>query len=104
VLGKPDHEDYKIVESKFRTDWRGVYDGFGLVILPKKTADPRYAVIDSAKASHKKQALSMRGAARCPPIDLPMAPERFPTVCHRAHRGSCSSSGFNSTFTIQALK
>jgi hypothetical protein len=40
VLGKPDHEDYKIVESKFRTDWRGVYDGFGLVILPKKQPTP----------------------------------------------------------------
>jgi Protein of unknown function (DUF3800) len=40
VLGKPDREDFRIVESKFRKNWKGVYDGFGLVILPKKQPAP----------------------------------------------------------------
>jgi uncharacterized protein DUF3800 len=40
VLGKPDREDFKIVETKFRKDWQGVYEGFGLVTLPKKQPAP----------------------------------------------------------------
>jgi Protein of unknown function (DUF3800) len=40
VLGKPDREDFRIVESKFRKNWKGVYDGFGLVILPRKQPAP----------------------------------------------------------------
>ncbi len=37
ILGKPDREDWEIVESKFRRDWRGNYEGYGLVVLPKET-------------------------------------------------------------------
>jgi len=36
VLGKQEHEDFKIIESKFRRDAKGNYKGAGLVILPKK--------------------------------------------------------------------
>ena len=36
VLGKKDHEDYRIIEGKFRRDWRGRHAGHGLVILPKE--------------------------------------------------------------------
>ncbi|MBN1507321.1 MAG: DUF3800 domain-containing protein [Sedimentisphaerales bacterium] len=35
VLGKADHEDYKIIESKLRRDWQGGHEGYGLVVLPK---------------------------------------------------------------------
>lgn len=35
VLGKPTHEDFAVVESKFRRAGRGGYDGTGLVVLPK---------------------------------------------------------------------
>jgi hypothetical protein len=35
VLGKPDKEDWRIVESKFRRNQRGKIEGFGLVVLPK---------------------------------------------------------------------
>lgn len=36
VLGKKDHEDYRIVEDKFRKDRRGRHAGYGLVVLPKE--------------------------------------------------------------------
>jgi hypothetical protein len=36
VLGKVPKEDFKIVESKFRRDFKGNYTGMGLVVLPKK--------------------------------------------------------------------
>ena len=36
VLGKKDHKDYRIIESKFRRDFRGSHAGYGLVILPKE--------------------------------------------------------------------
>jgi Protein of unknown function (DUF3800) len=36
VLGKPVHEDFRIVESKFRCDASGNYWGRGLVVLPKE--------------------------------------------------------------------
>jgi len=36
VLGKADHKDYRIIETKFRKDSRGRHDGYGLVILPKE--------------------------------------------------------------------
>jgi len=36
VLGKPTKEDYRIVESKYRRNWRGKFEGFGLVVLPKR--------------------------------------------------------------------
>lgn len=35
VLGKPDNEDWRIVEGKLRKDFRGRSEGFGLVTLPK---------------------------------------------------------------------
>lgn len=35
VLGKPDREDWTIVESKFRRSPKGKIDGYGLVCLPK---------------------------------------------------------------------
>jgi hypothetical protein len=35
VLGKQIKEDYRIIESKFRRNQRGVIDGYGLVVLPK---------------------------------------------------------------------
>ncbi len=35
MLGKPDKEDWRIVESKMRKDRDGNYEGFGLVVLPK---------------------------------------------------------------------
>lgn len=35
VLGKPDREDWRIVESKFRRSPQGKVDGYGLVCLPK---------------------------------------------------------------------
>lgn len=35
VLGKAVKEDYRIVEEKFRRSWKGVIDGYGLVVLPK---------------------------------------------------------------------
>lgn len=35
VLGKPDKEDWRIVEGKFRRNQRGKIEGFGLVVLPK---------------------------------------------------------------------
>ena len=34
VLGKKDHKDYGIIESKLRTDRRACHGGFGLVVLP----------------------------------------------------------------------
>lgn len=36
VMGKPDHEDFRIVASKFRCDTDGNYDGHGLVIMPER--------------------------------------------------------------------
>lgn len=36
VLGKAIKEDFKIIESKFRRKDKEDYNGFGLVILPKK--------------------------------------------------------------------
>jgi len=36
VLGKRTHEDYKIIESKFRRSPEGRIEGVGLVILPKE--------------------------------------------------------------------
>ncbi len=36
VLGRAIKEDFKIIESKFRRDRNGKYEGAGLVILPKK--------------------------------------------------------------------
>ena len=36
VLGKPDREDYAIVESKFRRAPSGRIDGYGLIVLPKE--------------------------------------------------------------------
>jgi len=36
LLGKKDLQDYEIIRSKFRTNWRGEYKGFGLIVLPKK--------------------------------------------------------------------
>ena len=36
VLGKPDKEDWRIVERKLRRDARGDYAGFGLVVIPKE--------------------------------------------------------------------
>jgi hypothetical protein len=35
VLGKPDREDYRIVETKFRRNQAGDFRGFGLVVLPR---------------------------------------------------------------------
>jgi hypothetical protein len=35
VIGKKAHEDYRIIETKFRRNWRGEYRGYGLVVLPK---------------------------------------------------------------------
>ncbi|MBF0232757.1 MAG: DUF3800 domain-containing protein [Desulfamplus sp.] len=35
VLGKHQHEDYRIIESKFRKGKNGMVEGFGLVVLPK---------------------------------------------------------------------
>jgi len=35
VLGKPDQEDWRIVEQKFRRGKEGQIEGYGLVILPK---------------------------------------------------------------------
>lgn len=35
VLGKPDKEDWFIVQEKFRRNRRGVIEGYGLVTLPK---------------------------------------------------------------------
>jgi len=36
VLGKRTHEDYRIIESKFRRSPAGCVEGAGLVILPKE--------------------------------------------------------------------
>ena len=36
VLGKPDREDYAIVESKIRRAPSGRIDGYGLMVLPKE--------------------------------------------------------------------
>lgn len=36
VLGKPDKEDWRIVEQKFRRRQGGQIEGFGLVVLPKE--------------------------------------------------------------------
>lgn len=35
VLGKTTYQDFKIIESKLRTNHLNVYEGFGLVVLPK---------------------------------------------------------------------
>ena len=35
VLGKPDKEDFRIIASKFRHNREGIYEGYGLVVLPK---------------------------------------------------------------------
>jgi hypothetical protein len=35
LLGKSSLVDYGIIQSKFRCNWRGEYDGTGLVVLPK---------------------------------------------------------------------
>lgn len=45
VLGKAEREDFRIVQDKFRRSATGAYDGYGLIVLPKKNgASPRYAV------------------------------------------------------------
>lgn len=36
ILGKPDREDWVIVEEKLRRDPRGTVEGYGLVVLPKE--------------------------------------------------------------------
>lgn len=36
VLGKKPKEDWKIIQTKFRSNYKGQYMGYGLVILPKK--------------------------------------------------------------------
>ncbi len=36
VLGKRDHEDWNVINEKFRRNHQGVVEGYGLVILPKK--------------------------------------------------------------------
>ena len=36
VLERPTHDDFRVVESKFRRDAEGNYRGTGLVVLPKK--------------------------------------------------------------------
>ena len=36
VLGKPDREDYAIVESKYRRASSGRIEGYGLIVLPKE--------------------------------------------------------------------
>jgi hypothetical protein len=38
VLGKQTHEDFRIIESKFRR-YRGTYEGAGLVVLPRGPGD-----------------------------------------------------------------
>jgi Protein of unknown function (DUF3800) len=35
VLGKPEKEDFQIIRQKLRKNSRGVYDGYGLIVLPK---------------------------------------------------------------------
>ncbi|MBN8532059.1 MAG: DUF3800 domain-containing protein [Alphaproteobacteria bacterium] len=35
VAGKPEKEDFRIIRQKFRRNYKGVYEGFGLVVLPK---------------------------------------------------------------------
>jgi hypothetical protein len=35
VLGKPDKEDWKIVQEKFRRSPAGKIEGYGLVVLPQ---------------------------------------------------------------------
>jgi hypothetical protein len=35
VLGKPDREDYRIVETKLRRSPAGEFRGYGLVVLPR---------------------------------------------------------------------
>lgn len=35
LLGKKSLVDHAVLQSKFRCDWRGGYDGVGLVVLPK---------------------------------------------------------------------
>lgn len=35
VLGKPIKEDFEIIREKFRCSVRGVFEGYGLVVLPK---------------------------------------------------------------------
>jgi hypothetical protein len=35
ILGKREKEDFQIIRQKFGTNNRGVYEGYGLVILPK---------------------------------------------------------------------
>lgn len=36
VLGKAIKEDFEIVKSKFRRNLKGQYEGYGLVVLPRK--------------------------------------------------------------------
>jgi hypothetical protein len=35
ILGKPQKEDFQIIRKKFRKNKVGVYEGYGLVVLPK---------------------------------------------------------------------
>lgn len=35
VLGKRDKEDFQIIRQKFRKNNKGIYEGYGLVVLPK---------------------------------------------------------------------
>jgi hypothetical protein len=35
LLGKTSLVDYELIRSRFRCNWRGEYDGVGLVVLPK---------------------------------------------------------------------
>jgi hypothetical protein len=36
LLGKREHDDFRIVRDKLRRSWRGEYRGYGLVVLPKE--------------------------------------------------------------------
>jgi hypothetical protein len=36
LLAKKDLQDYNVIRSKFRTNRRGEYRGFGLIVLPRK--------------------------------------------------------------------
>ncbi|HJD61211.1 MAG TPA: hypothetical protein LFV90_03515 [Rickettsia endosymbiont of Columbicola hoogstraali] len=35
IIGKKVQEDFQIIKQKFRKNDKGVYDGYGLVVLPK---------------------------------------------------------------------
>lgn len=35
ILGKSEKEDFNIIRQKFRTNNKGIYEGYGLIVLPK---------------------------------------------------------------------